>query len=419
MSREVLVRAEGVSKKFASRLNLSMWYGAADIARDFFGLSSRSSQLRAGEFWAVDDLSFELGRGECWGLIGPNGAGKSTLLKMLNGIILPDQGRIEIQGRLGALIELGAGFHPLLTGRENIYINGAILGLTRREMDANLDSIIAFSELEDFMDTPIKFYSSGMYVRLGFAIAAHLHPDILLLDEVLAVGDVSFQAKCFNKLGQIRDAGATVFLVSHNLHHVAGFCQQVAYLNRGVLKFIGDPGEAIATYTADLLERSVREEPGDGSDLSQVHGSGRIKIEDVRFLDAGGNPVSQIHSGEGVTVRLVYCSDGTIENPLLDVAIRDTSPGNLFQATNRDFHADLSRLGRKGYIDLTFKSLNSNNQVLDFFFTFWNSERTELFDWKRHLKLWVGGNPLSSGRMMWDCEWRNVVADDSGQDRHR
>jgi len=173
MSSDVLIRAEGVSKKFSFKLKTSMKYGIIDIARDFIGIPSRSDTLRPNEFWSVQDVSFEVRRGECLGLIGPNGAGKSTLLKMLNGIIIPDKGHIEINGRAGALIEVGAGFHPLLTGQENIYINGSIMGLRKKEIDHKFDSIVEFAELSDFIDTPVSYYSSGMYVRLGFAIAAH------------------------------------------------------------------------------------------------------------------------------------------------------------------------------------------------------------------------------------------------------
>ena len=182
MSSDVLIRAEGISKKFSSKLKTSMKYGIIDIARDFIGIPSSSDTLRPSEFWSVQDVSFEVRRGECLGLIGPNGAGKSTLLKMLNGIIMPDKGSVEINGRVGALIEVGAGFHPLLTGQENIYINGSIMGLTKKEIDKKFNSIVDFAEIGDFIDMPVSYYSSGMYVRLGFAIAAHLEPDVLLID---------------------------------------------------------------------------------------------------------------------------------------------------------------------------------------------------------------------------------------------
>ena len=210
MSDEVLVRVENVSKKFCRTLKRSLWYAVKDIAGELFGRNNSESRLRPGEFWAVDNASFELKRGECLGLIGPNGAGKSTLLKMLSGIILPDKGTIKVHGRVASLIELGAGFRPMLTARENIYINGSILGLTRKEIDAKFKSIVDFAELEEFIDTPVNFFSSGMYARLGFAVAAHSDPDILFVDEVLPVGDLAFQKKCLGKIGGVVKDGRTV-----------------------------------------------------------------------------------------------------------------------------------------------------------------------------------------------------------------
>ncbi|MCK4325438.1 ABC transporter ATP-binding protein, partial [bacterium] len=183
---DIAIKVEHVSKKFCKRLRHTMLYGTVDIARSTLGLLPHSGQLRVGEFWAVDDVSFELKRGETLGIIGPNGAGKTTVLKMLNGIFMPDKGKIIIKGRVGALIEVGAGFHPMLTGRENIYINGTILGMSKREIDKKFDDIVNFADIGDFIDSPVKHYSSGMYVRLGFAIAIHCEPDILLVDEVLA-----------------------------------------------------------------------------------------------------------------------------------------------------------------------------------------------------------------------------------------
>ncbi len=177
-----------MSKKFCRSLKRSLWYGAADMAREVAGAGTRHDRLRKDEFWAVDDVSFELRRGECLGLVGRNGAGKTTLLKVLNGLIKPDSGSIALQGKVGALIALGAGFNPILTGRENIYINGSILGLTKREIHDKMEEIIDFAEIRDFVDSPVQCYSSGMNVRLGFAVAASMNPDILVVDEVLAVG---------------------------------------------------------------------------------------------------------------------------------------------------------------------------------------------------------------------------------------
>ena len=199
MENNVLIQVENLSKKFCKDLKTSLWYGLKDV---FARVSGQNNErlLRPKEFWAVKDVSFELRRGECLGLIGHNGAGKSTLLKILNGLINPDAGKVTIKGRVGALIELGAGFNPILSGRENIYNNGAILGFSRAEIDTKVDTIIAFAELEEFIDMPVQHYSSGMTVRLGFAVAAQMEHDVLIIDEVLAVGDLGFVLKCFKTM---------------------------------------------------------------------------------------------------------------------------------------------------------------------------------------------------------------------------
>jgi lipopolysaccharide transport system ATP-binding protein len=232
MSEDVLIRAEGVSKKFCRSLKRSLWYGIQDVMADLCGRDNSSQGLRPDEFWAVNDVSFELRRGECLGLIGRNGSGKTTFLKMLNGLIKPDRGRIEIRGRVGALIALGAGFNPILTGRENIYVNGSVLGLTRSEIDGKLEDIIEFADIREFIDSPVQNYSSGMQVRLGFSIATALDPAILLLDEVLAVGDVGFRAKCYDRIGKIMSRTA-VILVTHNLAQLPRLCDKTLYFEHG------------------------------------------------------------------------------------------------------------------------------------------------------------------------------------------
>jgi lipopolysaccharide transport system ATP-binding protein len=252
VSDDVLISVENVSKKFAKRLRHAMWYGLRDLGRDVAGLEPRGGRLRTNEFWALQNISFELKRGECLCIIGPNGAGKSTLLKLLNGIIRPTQGRIRVRGRVGALIEVGAGFHPMLTGRENIYVNGAILGMGKREIDRKFDQIVEFADIGDFLDTPVKFYSSGMYVRLGFAIAAHMEPDILLIDEVLAVGDLSFRVKCYNAIARMLEHCAVLF-VSHNLPHLHRTSTRSMVLSRGQVKFQGAVTAGIAAYE-EMLE---------------------------------------------------------------------------------------------------------------------------------------------------------------------
>ena len=249
---DVLIKVENVSKKYCKDLKRSMGYGVSDIARNMIGRPANSGTLRKDEFWAVSDVSFEIKRGEALGIIGPNGSGKTTLLKMLNGIFWPDKGKISVYGKVGALIEVGAGFHPLLTGRENIYINGAILGMTKKEIDKEFDSIVDFAAIGDFLDTPVKHYSSGMFIRLGFAVAVHSKPDILLVDEVLAVGDVSFRAKCYEKIEDIRKNCAIVF-VSHNFSAVSRVSSTALLLNKGKSFFKGDVSKTIEKYSV-LLE---------------------------------------------------------------------------------------------------------------------------------------------------------------------
>jgi lipopolysaccharide transport system ATP-binding protein len=297
---EVLVRVEGVSKKFCRSLKKSLWYGVCDIAGELLPgrkrretrdegreLSDRSAQdisrspldtglsnssapaldsgpstldsthgLRAGEFFAVKDVSFELRRGECLGLIGHNGAGKTTLLKMLNGLIKPDAGSITMRGRVGALIALGAGFNPILTGRENIYINGSVLGLTKKEIDEKIDEIIDFAEIREFIDMPVQSYSSGMQVRLGFAVATAMNPDVLILDEVLAVGDGSFRHKCYQRIDSLRGKAAIIF-VSHNMPDVGRICQSTVVMERGRTIFQGNALDGIARYN-ELNENGGR-----------------------------------------------------------------------------------------------------------------------------------------------------------------
>jgi lipopolysaccharide transport system ATP-binding protein len=236
MDREVLVKVEGVSKKFAKDLKRSLLYGLSDVATSLFGNNTKQVELRKDEFWSVQDVSFEVRRGECLGLIGHNGAGKSTLLKMLNGLITPDKGRIEMHGRVGALIELGAGFNPILTGRENIFNNAAILGFSKKEILEKFDEIVEFSEIGDYLDMPVQNYSSGMRVRLGFAVAAQMEPDILLVDEVLAVGDMGFVLKCFNQMDKLLQNTALI-LVSHSMPQVSRMATQLMMLEKGKVQF--------------------------------------------------------------------------------------------------------------------------------------------------------------------------------------
>lgn len=247
---DTLIKVENVSKKFCRSLKRSLWYGMKDLGRELAGHRRDDGQtLRPDEFWAIKDVSFELKRGECLGLIGRNGAGKTTLLRMLNGLIKPDAGRIEMRGQVGALIALGAGFNPILTGRENIYINAAILGLSKRQTDSEFDEIVSFAELEEFIDAPVQTYSSGMVVRLGFSIATTVRPPILLLDEVLAVGDISFRDKCYQRIGELLSNSA-VIMVSHDLHSLHRLANTALLLHQGKVIESGQTDQVLDLYAS-------------------------------------------------------------------------------------------------------------------------------------------------------------------------
>ena len=278
---DVLIKVENLSKKFCLDLKTSLWYGLGDMFMELTGKQGmHGNGLRKKEFWAVNDINFEVKRGQCLGLIGRNGAGKSTLLKMLNGLLKPDNGRIEMHGRVGALIELGAGFNPILTGRENIYINGAVLGFTKKEIDRKFDSIVDFSEIGEFLDTPVQNYSSGMKVRLGFAVAINMEPDVLLIDEVLAVGDSGFKIKCYNEIYKLLE-NAAVILVSHSMTQVGKICTDGILLDKGViLKSSSQISEIIDSYYC-LFK---------GGALS-IEGSDKAKFISLSF----GNPNNLIN----------------------------------------------------------------------------------------------------------------------------
>jgi len=283
MPDECLIDVSHVSKKFCRSLKHAMWYGVRDIGTELLGRNDPHRELRPGEFWALHDIDLQVRRGECVGLIGPNGSGKSTLLKMLNGLIKPDDGRITIRGRVGGLIALGAGFNPILTGRENVYINSAVLGVSKRDVDRRLDEILQFAEIGDAIDAPVQTYSSGMQVRLGFAVAAILvRPDVLLLDEVLAVGDIGFVIKCLNAVRAIAQNTATVF-VSHSMQFVSSFCSRVVVLRDGAMIMDGSVAQGIDCYLTQFPASSV------------LSGNGQAVIEHVELFSAGANGSDEAH----------------------------------------------------------------------------------------------------------------------------
>jgi homopolymeric O-antigen transport system ATP-binding protein len=280
-------------------------------------LASNKTSKRE-DFWALKDVSFEVRQGEVLGVIGRNGAGKSTLLKVLSRITDPTEGRVRIRGRVASLLEVGTGFHPELTGRENIYLNGSILGMSKAEIKKKFDAIVAFAEIEQFLDTPVKRYSSGMYVRLAFSVAAHLEPEILVVDEVLAVGDVGFQRKCMDYMKNLARSGLTILMVSHNLFAVKAMCRRVLLLSGGKRQFDGAPADGIELYEKDSRLEADPWATGMLGDIEQWP----IVIKFVEYLDAEGNPRTVYDYGERMRVRIHYEVRRPVKYPNFYFAIR-------------------------------------------------------------------------------------------------
>lgn len=325
---EVLLRCEHVSKVFCANLKRSLWYGLQDIARDVGLLPGTkrndgllypdSRPLRPGEFWANKDISFELRRGECLGLIGRNGAGKTTLLKMLNGVIKPDTGKITQKGKMGALIALGTGFNPLLSGRENIIANAMVLGLSKREIDEAIDEIIDFSDLRDFIDAPVRNYSSGMQVRLGFSIATVINPDILILDEVLAVGDASFRHKCYHRINKLMKRSA-VILVSHSMDYIGLLATSVGLLDRGKMTLYKDVYEGIAAYN-EMVSKNEAVEETNGLRVTAHYPP--VKAVDVVVPSA-------VNYGEKLEVAIRITTDEPIEDAIVSFVLLNRNEQNV------------------------------------------------------------------------------------------
>lgn len=309
------IEAEGVSKLY--RIGTHARYRTLrDTIVDQF---RRRRDDDRGYLWALRDVSFDVRPGETLGVIGRNGAGKSTLLKILSRITPPTEGRIQITGQIGSLLEVGTGFHLELTGRENVYLSGAILGMKKRQIDAKFDEIVAFAEVQKFIDTPVKYYSSGMQVRLAFAVAAHLEPEIMLVDEVLAVGDASFQKKCLGKMGDVAAGGRTVLFVSHNLRAVAELCERCLWIEGGRIVRSGSPQEVILSYI-----NSTQATKSDGSIPSELHKSdstGSICFRTVTLLDKEGRPTTSLSFGEPLRLTAEFDVLRRVEEVRLVVGI--------------------------------------------------------------------------------------------------
>jgi len=353
---------------------------AAQKAKNIFsGVNGKQKMPSTELFWALKDVSFEVQQGDRIGIIGRNGAGKSTLLKILSRITDPTKGRVSIKGRVASLLEVGTGFHPELTGRENIFLNGSILGLSRAEIKSKFDEIVDFAEVEKFLDTPVKRYSSGMYVRLAFAVAAHLEPEILIVDEVLAVGDAQFQKKCLGKMEEVsRGGGRTIIFVSHNMAAVQNLCSKCLYLLNGSMKNIGNSADVISEYlqsSASNISGSLLSERKD-----------RIGNGDIRFLSV------EIKNDQGRNVEMLQCGKGgkmvvhfkiripTINNFHLSVGIDDQSGQRITILSNEVTNQLFSGInGASGIIEINLKKIPFKQGT--YAFTLYSAVNGEVADW--------------------------------------
>ncbi len=325
-------------------------------------LKERFTRLKGSvheDYWALRNVSLEVPRGTTYGLIGHNGSGKSTLLRLMAGIHRPTSGRINVDGRVSALLELGAGFHPELTGRENIYLNGAILGLGRRVINSKIDEIIDFAGIEEFIDSPVKIYSSGMFVRLGFSVAVHVDPTILIIDEVIAVGDEDFQRRCFDHLYKLRNAGATIIMVTHSLNLVQSMCDNAAWLDHGELRAAGSAPDVVHEYLDQVNEVEAKRiedaGPGEGGEIHSAQEL--LTIENVEILDGKGRPTVVATPMEPLTIRLHWHSKVAQPVPLFSFAVESEAGVYVANPGMRTATADGELSPGRGYIDYRMDEL--------------------------------------------------------------
>jgi len=336
------------------------------------GKAPVQTQAETEDFYALRDVSFEIQPGESVGIIGPNGSGKSTSLKILAGVTKPSSGRFELNGRLGALIEVGAGFHPEMTGRENVYMNGSILGMSKKEIDRKFDSIVDFSEIEKFIDTPVKHYSSGMYVRLGFAVAIHNEPEIMLVDEALAVGDLGFQKKCFDRMAALKNEGRTFILVSHSMGQIQEMCNRAIMLKRGVL-VADDKAADVAARYIDLMSEIVDSSDEDANKVSAAN----LRINDVSLVGEDGSPLAHVPVEAKLVVRVDYEASEPLEGARVVINVIRLGAA-VYRINSGVQGVPLAPLAGKGHILCTLPDLNLFPNPYGLDVLIWNAEQTRI-----------------------------------------
>lgn len=358
------------------------------VAKRFRMYRERNQSLKAAilrgrraafdEFWALKGVSFEVPQGSTFGLIGENGSGKSTLLKCIAKILKPDRGSVTTFGTVAALLELGSGFHPELSGRENVYLNGSILGMRKSEIEARFDQIVDFAGIGEFIDQPVKNYSSGMYVRLGFSVAINVDPDILLVDEVLAVGDAAFQDKCMEKFAEFRHAGKTVIVVSHAMGSLRTLCDEAAWLQHGDLVEVGSATSVVDTYVDET--HAEREETGEGGPR---WGSGEAQLTKVELLGPEGRTTTRVRTGDDVTFRLHYRTSTPIDKPVFGLALETLAGVYAWAHHSRDGQYVPDRIEGEGSIDLRIPALHLQEGTYDLLASIVDYTTTHTYDFLR------------------------------------
>jgi lipopolysaccharide transport system ATP-binding protein len=376
---DTVIKVEGLYKKFCRSLKRSMAYGLFDVSRSMVGITHDREYLRAGEFWALQDINLELKKGETLGIIGVNGSGKTTLLRLISGIFPPDKGRITITGRIGALIAVGAGFHPHMTGRENVYLNGIILGMTIKEVREKFDSIIDFADIGNFIDAPVATYSSGMTVRLGFAIAIHSRPKSMVADEVLAVGDLSFALKCYRKISEYREQGGSVILVSHGMQLIRNTCNKVMWMDNGKIREHGSTQSICDAYEKSMF---LKDSLNNISLGSHINNDPATQITNVEFLDNMGKKCTEYRSGDFFKMRIFFNCKRQVKNPIFTFAILNTeSIAVIANYSNFDNFENPPVIFGNGFIDLTIKELLLKSGCYLCTITFAENDLANVLDW--------------------------------------
>lgn len=350
-----LIEVKNVSKKFSKNIRWSMAQGTADLTKNLLGIKADRSKLRKEEFWALKDISFHISKGETLGIVGINGSGKSTLLRLISGIFPPDKGEIVVRGKIGSLIAVGAGFHPHMTGRENIYLNATILGMDSNEIKEKYQSIVDFADIGDFLESPVSTYSSGMKVRLGFSIAIHTEPEILLIDEILSVGDIAFRNKSLRKLHQLRKRGSATIFVSHNMDHVLSISNRVMLLNMGEIVGIDRPEKVLLDYynlTDDQRMKAIQKETQTVKAemlKGEFVSSGDLELTKIRILDSKNIETKVIKESEPFSVIAEFSVEREILDPRFSIAIRDEQDNNVIWYNNIDFEQKLGNMSPGKY----------------------------------------------------------------------